>query len=600
MPGLSSWLGWAEGVAAYGLGSWAVQATLLLGAGWWLARLPRLRPAHRHTLLMLALCLAALVPAGLAVPSSLRVQTQLPPGLSGLGGLPPAVKQPEAAAARPARIARPVSPPVWNGDLQRGIRWIRRHPALSLLALWALVTAVRLLLLLVAAVQVAGWARRGRPLHRDRLYAACGYRVADIPVLETPAVQVPSVVGVRRPVILLPAGLATRIDAAALSHVLFHEEGHARRRDPFLRLISAVAEALLFWHPLVPLIRHELETAAEDACDTHALERGSARTAYARTLLSVLELALVGRSRPLACRLGRRGSELKRRVTRILTGAPSGSAWVGYLSLGAMLPALGASFLLEVGSRPGSPIRLVRRSGILAFRHAGVPAPRPVHRHAHPAPPPTLPTPPPTSLPLKPGTRQALPGSVRVEEGSGVPGESLDLLPRRDHLTVFVLDISGDRSAQQLEARRQMLLRIEALPPGDRFNVVAVNSRVLPYASSPVVPNAETLASVRSWLEVLPQEAGSELAAGLRHALAQEEVTSVFLFSDRQDVSGFAVRSDLLEVIERENRSFARVLAVAPESMDQQRGARAVHNLLIERNRGEVRANERPGGAELP
>lgn len=484
---------------------------------------------------------------------------------------------------------------------------------LALAAGWLLLVILKALLLVFSALQVNAWMRGGRPLDRDRLYQACGYRVADIPVLETHGVSVPSVIGFRRPTILLPAGLAEQVDAATLGHILFHEEGHVRRRDPLLRLLAALAGLLLFWHPLAILVRRQMEQAAEDACDVHVLRRGAARAAYARTLLAILELVLSGRSRSLACRLGRGGVELRRRVSRILTQPTTASPVGSGLAVTALVSVVGASLLLEAGPRPIPVVKERSGAGVGRNRRSRVSAQTPrqatrtapyLRRSSNVQPEtsngqPSASTLQPATLALSPAASENRVGLLQAEEQKAVLAEPRTREPRRDHHTVFLLDISSSMTPFQEEARRQILLRLENLPPGDRFNVVAFNARVLPYASSPVSPNPETVASVREWLTSLPEETGTDLAAGLAHALAQEEVTSVVLFSDGNISRGISAEPELLALLQRVNRFHARILAVAPVGHPADPG-RSVLNSLSEPAHAKAQASQPPIDAELP
>ena len=64
-------------------------------------------------------------------------------------------------------------------------------------------------------------------------------------------ISVPIVVGVLRPMILLPAVLASGLTPAQLEAVLLHELAHVRRYDLAVNLLQRLVEALLFFHPAV-------------------------------------------------------------------------------------------------------------------------------------------------------------------------------------------------------------------------------------------------------------------------------------------------------------------------------------------------------------
>ena len=69
--------------------------------------------------------------------------------------------------------------------------------------------------------------------------------------LESAIVDVPTVVGWLRPVILLPASALAGLSPAQLEAVIAHELAHVRRHDYLVNLLQTVVETLLFYHPAV-------------------------------------------------------------------------------------------------------------------------------------------------------------------------------------------------------------------------------------------------------------------------------------------------------------------------------------------------------------
>ena len=99
----------------------------------------------------------------------------------------------------------------------------------------------------------------------------------------------PHVVGLLRPIIVVPAGLLA--EAALLRAALLHELAHVRRRDAIGRYVQIVAAALMWWFPLARLVNRRLDLAREAACDAWALETGDVpRPAYARLLVRMAAL----------------------------------------------------------------------------------------------------------------------------------------------------------------------------------------------------------------------------------------------------------------------------------------------------------------------
>jgi beta-lactamase regulating signal transducer with metallopeptidase domain len=71
----------------------------------------------------------------------------------------------------------------------------------------------------------------------------------------------------RRPRLLLPAGLWDDLDEAQRDTLIAHELAHLRRRDHWVRLVEVAATVLYWWHPAVWWARRELREAEEQCCD---------------------------------------------------------------------------------------------------------------------------------------------------------------------------------------------------------------------------------------------------------------------------------------------------------------------------------------------
>lgn len=125
----------------------------------------------------------------------------------------------------------------------------------------------------------------------------------------------PGIVGVFRPVMVLPAGIADRLTDSQLEAILSHELCHARRRDNLVAALHMTVEALFWFHPLVWWIGARLVDERERACDEEVLALGSKPQVYAEGILKVCEFCL---ETPLACVAGVTGSNLKKRIEAIM------------------------------------------------------------------------------------------------------------------------------------------------------------------------------------------------------------------------------------------------------------------------------------------
>ncbi len=139
---------------------------------------------------------------------------------------------------------------------------------------------------------------------------------AIVEVRSSPGLLEPGVVGWRRPILLLPAGIAQRLSPPQLEAVLAHELCHVRRRDNLLAGIHMLAETAYWFHPFVWWIGAKLVEERERACDEEVLRMGSEPRAYAEAILNVCKLYVES---PLVCVSGVTGSNLNKRIEAIMT-----------------------------------------------------------------------------------------------------------------------------------------------------------------------------------------------------------------------------------------------------------------------------------------
>jgi uncharacterized protein (TIGR03435 family) len=135
-------------------------------------------------------------------------------------------------------------------------------------------------------------------------------------VLRSGATLEPGIFGIFRPVLLLPAGIADRLDDAQLEAIVAHELCHTRRRDNLTAAIHMVIEAVFWFHPLVWWLGARLVDERERACDEEVLHLCRQPEAYAEGILKVCRFYLES---PIVCVAGITGSNLKRRIERIMT-----------------------------------------------------------------------------------------------------------------------------------------------------------------------------------------------------------------------------------------------------------------------------------------
>lgn len=133
------------------------------------------------------------------------------------------------------------------------------------------------------------------------------------------------VLGILKPLILVPADLLDRLRADQLSLVLMHELAHVRRCDNLWLLLQRLVTAALFFHPALWLCGRMLRRESEQACDDLVVCATSRPEAYARGLTLVAEGAAhshpPGRRIPAMTALSATESDLALRIRRTLAGS---------------------------------------------------------------------------------------------------------------------------------------------------------------------------------------------------------------------------------------------------------------------------------------
>jgi bla regulator protein BlaR1 len=164
------------------------------------------------------------------------------------------------------------------------------------------------------------WGRWWRQIRAVRRAATVVDLDVPIEVMFSPRRLEPGVFGIRKPVLLLPAGITERLTPAQLEAVIAHELCHVRRRDNLTAAIHMVVEAVFWFHPLVWWIRERLIEERERACDEEVLRTATDPRNYAEGILSVCKFYL---ETPLVCTSGVSGGNLKKRIEAIMTRRPA-------------------------------------------------------------------------------------------------------------------------------------------------------------------------------------------------------------------------------------------------------------------------------------
>ena len=205
---------------------------------------------------------------------------------------------------------------------------------------WLLGVSALALRLLFISLVVARLKRRGNePLGAQWIQQLHRLKTAlqisrPVRLVKSALVEVPTVVGWLRPLILLPAATLTGLTPGQLESILAHELAHVRRHDYLVDLLQNALETLLFYHPAVWWVSGCVRAEREICCDEIAVNLCGDRLVYAQALTTLEELrpaSVAGAGRrwrfvasahpPPLRRFGRRTMQTRRRAGGMLVTA---------------------------------------------------------------------------------------------------------------------------------------------------------------------------------------------------------------------------------------------------------------------------------------
>jgi beta-lactamase regulating signal transducer with metallopeptidase domain len=232
--------------------------------------------------------LAALTASGAALSDLLPSKLPAPPLVTGIGE----AAQPFSSGVDTIAHANLVPAPSWNWE-----------PTLVLV--WLVGFAFIVILWLRHWLNLQAIVRSATPVAID----------APLQVKSSSSLLEPGLVGIFRPVLLLPTAIAGQLSARELDTVIDHELCHWRRRDNLTAALHMLVEALFWFHPLVWWLETRLISERERACDEAVLAAGRDPELYAESILKVCKFYVQS---PLPCVAGLSGASLKKRIEAIM------------------------------------------------------------------------------------------------------------------------------------------------------------------------------------------------------------------------------------------------------------------------------------------
>jgi bla regulator protein blaR1 len=190
--------------------------------------------------------------------------------------------------------------------------------AWTLAGVWSVMAAVLLARLAWSYGYIRWLARTATLLEpADQRRAAALTGSARFRLYSSHETSVPIVIGLLRPVILLPRGLADRLAPAEIDQIILHEWAHVRRLDHWTNLALELIKALFFFQPAVWWIARRLVLQREIACDDAVVAITRAPLPYAGCLARLAELSSCPPARLAPGAVGD-GKTLFHRVERLL------------------------------------------------------------------------------------------------------------------------------------------------------------------------------------------------------------------------------------------------------------------------------------------
>ena len=111
----------------------------------------------------------------------------------------------------------------------------------------------------------------------------------NISVFESAIAKTPMVIGILKPIILIPIGLITAMTPQQIEVILAHEIAHIKRKDFLINLLQSIVEIIFFFNPFVLWISTLIRNERELCCDDIALKLTGSKIFYANTLVRFKE-----------------------------------------------------------------------------------------------------------------------------------------------------------------------------------------------------------------------------------------------------------------------------------------------------------------------
>ena len=216
----------------------------------------------------------------------------------------------------------------------------------------------------VVAARMRSMLVRRAPPEWQQILGKLGARIGlsrPVRLLVSALVQVPTVVGWLRPVVLVPVGALGGLPPEHLEALLLHELAHIRRHDYLVNILQSAAEALLFYHPAVWWVSGHIRAERELCCDDVAVSVSGDALTYACALAQLESY----RPAHLGAAVAANGGSLSDRIARLLgQSRPSSHTALGpgVLAVAVLLVAAAYGLYAQPDAHPAFQSVSIKRN----------------------------------------------------------------------------------------------------------------------------------------------------------------------------------------------------------------------------------------------
>jgi bla regulator protein blaR1 len=272
----------------------------------------------------------------------------------------PAISHTPTASTSETIVNRaPVSTSTSAHTLQNGIetlvQYFNAHASIVVIV-WFIVFMARFVKVLSGLV----YAQRVRHYQTNPAPADWQQRLAQllkklqisrpVSLLESAIIKIPMVVGILKPVVLVPMGMLTHISPEQVESILIHELAHIRRQDYLFNLIQHMVDTLFFFNPALVWVSSLIRGERENCCDDIAISQTRSRRQLINALVSFHEYTQA--SNGFALQFAGKENQVVKRVKRIVHKKNHSLNAGERIVLMSSILLLSAAFITTKSSRP--------------------------------------------------------------------------------------------------------------------------------------------------------------------------------------------------------------------------------------------------------